>query len=211
MAVPHYMGLNEFVETLSQYLTQRKLRRHYRSHERLLDDVESIVQEFMKERLGPLNLDFAVWRGVAELGTEGIDPVPVFGTDFIPDMVVSVSDSPTLAIHAQLIRGRLNTSDKIGGGYRPGPRLLSEVPGGPHPGTPHRGKRRIQAPAGSRGSDGPVEQSQDQASVSLSPLFLTSPNVLPYTRNGRGQGGRPLVCRAARHGPEWRNGSATDL
>ena len=114
MAVPHYMGLNEFVETLSQYLTQRKLRRHYRSHERLLDDVESIVQEFMKERLGPLNLDFAVWRGVAELGTEGIDPVPVFGTDFIPDMVVSVSDSPTLAIHAQLIRGRLSTSDKIG-------------------------------------------------------------------------------------------------
>ncbi len=107
---PRYLGLNEFVQQLSNELMAAPLKRKYRSERALRAEVVKLVKNFVRTKLGPLNLPYDIQEEV-ETKTE---PICIFDTDFWPDLVIEVSELPTVAIGVSLIRPGESAAPKMG-------------------------------------------------------------------------------------------------
>lgn len=103
--LPQFLGINDFVDQVARELMAAPLRPAYRSRDTMARHVEQLLSRFLKRWLGPLNLTHRLWRGGIDIERgEWLEPAFVFGTEFTPDIVVDVGDSPTLALHTLPIR-----------------------------------------------------------------------------------------------------------
>lgn len=108
----HFLGLSEFVEGMAFELVRAPFKLRYRSRSALTKDVARIVGGYLRHKLVPLQLEHALWETIAENGP-GIQPVYVFGADFIPDLAVDVQERPTVALRVNLIRESRDTLTTI--------------------------------------------------------------------------------------------------
>ncbi len=111
---PRYLGVRELVEELARDLSAADLRRSYPSQAAFIDDINKVTHAFLLDRLVPLRLPFEIWLDVAEAGGPGIEPAFVFGTSFVPDMVIEVAGRPTVAVYARVINSPQKAAEKIG-------------------------------------------------------------------------------------------------
>ncbi len=95
--LPRYVGLNDMVEELARKLTLTRFQGPRIAQETLVEDIAKASQEYLEQRLGPQGIAYSIWREVAGPFNDGIRPVLVFGTTFVPDLVVDVVGKPTLA------------------------------------------------------------------------------------------------------------------
>ncbi len=109
---PRYLGIRELVEELARDLSVAELRRSYPSQAAFMDDINKVAHAFLLDRLVPLRLPFAIWLDVAEAAGPGIEPAYVFGTSFVPDMVVEVAGRPTVAVYARIINSPQKASER---------------------------------------------------------------------------------------------------
>lgn len=113
MEQSRYVGLNDLVEELARKLTLTPFHRSDLSQSALVDKVAKATQDYLRERLAPLGLTYNIWQDVAESDTKGIRPVFVFGSTFVPDLVVDVGDKPTLAFCVKSVKPGAKASQKI--------------------------------------------------------------------------------------------------
>jgi len=108
-----YLGTADFVSQLSEELLSAPLKTRYRSEAQMKADVVRVVQKFTKGRLGPLGLPYEIQER-----TKGLQPVPIFGADFCPDMAIEVTEFPSVAFVLKLVKGgeklELKISSAIG-------------------------------------------------------------------------------------------------
>lgn len=112
--MPGYLGLNEMVEELTAALSSAPLRHSSLSQSSLEDATKNIVQDYVKNRLDPLGVEYRIWRDVAESGSRGVVPVYAFGASYAPDLAIEINDRPTLAIYCRLLKSGTRITDKIG-------------------------------------------------------------------------------------------------
>lgn len=111
-----FLGLNEFVEELSQHLAKVRLRSTYRSQTTLAKNLADATKKFLVRRLEPMKLDYFLYQRAGDPEeTEGIEPIIIFGTHLYPDFVIEVADSPTVAVCVELVKG-VPQADKVGAG-----------------------------------------------------------------------------------------------
>ena len=109
-----FLGLNNLVEGMVEALQQAPLRRRYPGHNTLANAVAQVVQRALAERLEPLHLEYGLWRGPAELDSQGVQPVYAFNTDFFPDLVIEVSGRPAVAFTIRQLRADPSNQIRIG-------------------------------------------------------------------------------------------------
>ena len=97
--VPRYLGITEFVEQFSAALSSVSFQPRYEDEAQLRADVAQVVQQFIEEKLAPLDLSYHIqgW------GDEGLQPVPIFGVDFCPDMAIRVAELPAVVFILRLV------------------------------------------------------------------------------------------------------------
>lgn len=107
-----YLGLNEFTEGLSQSLAQDSLKKSYAGKAALLQELKGRIEAFLQRSVLPLDLSYRVWDTVAENG-EGMQPVTLFGAEFIPDLVIQVGGQPTVALRVELVGRSTDATVKL--------------------------------------------------------------------------------------------------
>jgi hypothetical protein len=106
---PRYLGATEFIEELCTELLSAPFKPQYRDEEDLKEDVIEIIKSFIKSRLDPLNVSYNVWKK----GNGKIEPIPIFGTDFYPELVIEVEEFPIVALNLEFIQEDENPLPKI--------------------------------------------------------------------------------------------------
>jgi hypothetical protein len=114
MTPPHrLLGVNDFVEELSRFLLRSSLKDRYGDQEEFHGHLSGLVETFLRESLGATQTPYALWRGVAEPGGQGIIPTRAFGQSYTPDMVVDIAGRPTLAILGLFLPERREAGDRL--------------------------------------------------------------------------------------------------
>ncbi len=109
-----FMGISEFVEQVTRELAATPLRSSYPSRTALARQIAQPLSRLLAELLTPLTLPHRLWQGDINLERgEWVEPALVFGTEFTPDVVVEIADSPTLAVLTQPVRPGRDASRKV--------------------------------------------------------------------------------------------------
>ena len=108
-----YLGAVDFVDQLCNELLSAPFKPEYRSEARLKADVIRALRKFARGKLAPLGLPYEIQERA-----KGLQPVPIFGTDFCPDLAIEVTEFPSVAFVLKLAKGgeerALKVSSAIG-------------------------------------------------------------------------------------------------